>query len=59
MSRTKKGSKGVGYEHWRSRLHRHGDQTGKKTKVITHQRERAIARRELDKLIAVIAGTEG
>lgn len=56
MSRTKKGSKGVGYEHWRSRLHRHGDQAGKEIKVITHQRERAIAKRELDKLIAETEG---
>ena len=49
MSRTKKGNKGPGYEHWKSRLKKGGDQPGKKTKVITHQRERAIAKREIKK----------
>ena len=49
MSRTKKGNKGSGYEYWKSRLKRHGDQPGKKTKVVTHQRERAIAKRNLKK----------
>ena len=47
MSRTRKGTKSPGAEHWKSRLNCGGDSLGKKTKVITHQRERAIAKREL------------
>ena len=49
MSRTKKGTASPGHEYWKSRLKRGGDQPGKKTKVITHQRERSIAKRELKK----------
>lgn len=52
MSRTKKGSKGPGYEYWKSRLHRQGEKPGKKTKVITHQRERAIAKRAVRKEVS-------
>jgi hypothetical protein len=44
MSRTLKGSKGPGYEYWKSRLHRWGERPGRYTKVRTHRKERRQSR---------------
>lgn len=46
MARTKKGSKGPGYEYW-SRRPYNGHNPGKITKRICHQMERAIAKRDI------------
>ena len=42
MSRTYHHSKDAGYEYWASRLHRHGEQPGRATKVATHRKERRV-----------------
>lgn len=49
MSRTKKGSKGPGYEYWSRRPYNKGpsQNSGKIAKRICHQMERAIAKREI------------
>lgn len=49
MARTKKGSKGPGYEYWGRRPYNKGpnQNSGKITKRICHQMERAIAKREI------------
>lgn len=44
MGKTNKGSKGSGCEYWKSRLHKGGENPGKKTKVWTHKKERREAR---------------
>ena len=44
MSRTIKGSKGPGYEYWKSRLHRWGELPGRRTKTLTHRKERRSAK---------------
>jgi len=49
MSHTKKGSKGPGYEYDNLRQKEDCPKPGKKTKILTHQRERAIAKREVRK----------
>ncbi len=43
MSRTKKGSKGAGYEYWSARPGNKGggNGLGKDAKKLTHKRERA------------------
>ncbi|MEN6367612.1 MAG: hypothetical protein ABFC88_12415 [Thermoguttaceae bacterium] len=48
MSRTKKGSKGSGYEYWgrRPAKVRYPD-PGRETKKITHRQERAAKKRDL------------
>jgi len=49
MSRTRKGSKGPGYEYWSRRPVKVKFPTpGKKTKTITHRCERIAAKRELE-----------
>jgi hypothetical protein len=48
MSRTKKGSKGPGYEYWSRRPSKGITAPGKETKTITHRLERAAAKRKLD-----------
>lgn len=50
MSRSKKGGKSPGFEYWKSRLKRYGDQPGKDTKVLTHKVERRPAKTKLGKL---------
>lgn len=40
MSRTKKGSKGAGYEYWSKRPYS-GSSPGKITKKLTHSKERS------------------
>jgi hypothetical protein len=45
--REKQAKKGCGKEYWASRLHRHGEELGKETKILTHQKERRDARRWL------------
>lgn len=49
MARTKKGSKGVGYEYWGKRplARNHGASPGRLTKTATHRAER----READELL--------
>ena len=49
MSRTKKGSKGPGYEYWSRRPAKGATDPGKASKTITHRLERAAAKRELNK----------
>lgn len=53
MSRTKKGSKGVGYEYWGKRpLSRNcGANPGKVTKKLTHRLERIEAKAQIRKEI--------
>ena len=46
MARTKKGNKESGKEYWKSRLHRHGETTGKVTKILTHRKERRVAKKD-------------
>lgn len=52
MSRSSHGSKGPGYEYWKSRLHWGGEVPGRYTKTRTHRHERrqgvASVRYELD-----------
>lgn len=50
MSRTKKGSKGPGYEYWSRRpaKMKYPD-PGRETKRITHRQERAVCKRDLQK----------
>lgn len=48
MSRSKKGKKGPGYEYW-SKRPMSGRPPGKKTKKLTHRKERAKAKEELTK----------
>ena len=49
MSRTKKGSKGPGFEFWGRRPAKMDfPPPGKETKIITHRQERAAAKRQLD-----------
>lgn len=48
MSRTKKGAKGPGYEYW-SKRPMAGHSPGKKTKKLTHRKERAQAKETLTK----------
>lgn len=43
MSRTKKGSKGPGYEYWKSRMGGIED-PGAETKKFTHKKERSRAK---------------
>lgn len=45
MSRTRKGSKGPGYEYWGRRPTK-GRDPGKTTKKTTHRMERAEGKRE-------------
>jgi hypothetical protein len=47
MSRTKKGAKGPGYEHWSRRPAKGCVEPGKKNKTITHRLERVAAKRQL------------
>ncbi len=48
MGRTKKGSKGPGYEYWSRRPSKAKfPSPGKTTKTITHRMERADAKRKL------------
>jgi hypothetical protein len=48
MSRTKKGSKGPGYEYWSRRPAKMlFPAPGKEAKTITHRQERAAAKRDL------------
>lgn len=47
MSRTKKGSKGPGYEYWSARpFNAGGGAIGKKAKKRTHKAERAANKKE-------------
>ena len=46
MSRTRKGSKGSGYEYWSSRPGSHGG-VGKSFKVVTHRIERRQGAQEV------------
>lgn len=48
MSRTKKGSKGPGYEYW-GRRPCNGYNPSKENKRLTHQIERARAKQDLRK----------
>lgn len=51
MSRTIKGSKGAGYKYWSNRPGNfYGGRPGKRTKTITHRKERRRADRQLQKL---------
>lgn len=49
MSKTIRGAKGPGYEYWsrRPKGSGHGCPIGKKSKVITHQIERARSKKQL------------
>lgn len=42
MSRTNKGSKGPGFDYWKSRLRKYGwwEKPGPLTKRLTHRKER-------------------
>ena len=48
MSRTrhqlKAKRRGIGKEYWKSRLHKHGEEPGRITKVLTHRKERRYAK---------------
>ncbi len=59
MSRTRKGSKGPGFEYW-SRRPCSGMEPGRDTKRVTHGIERAqekeLVRREVDELEATERG---
>lgn len=46
MSKTKKGSKGPGFEYWSKRPYA-GESPGKKTKKRTHKKERLDNKKEL------------
>ena len=47
MARTKKGSKGIGYEYWSPRPgNAQGGAVGSVAKTITHGRERAKGKQE-------------
>lgn len=47
MSRTKRGSKAVGYDYWSARpCNRGGGLVGKFTKTLTSRIERRVAKRE-------------
>ena len=49
MSRTKKGSKGPGYEYWSRRPAKIAfPSPGRETKKITHRQERAVSKRALN-----------
>ena len=48
MSRTKKGTKGPGYEYWSRRPAKGCVDPGKSNKTITHRLERAAAKRKLN-----------
>ncbi len=48
MSRTKKGTKGPGYEYWSRRPAKGCVDPGKSNKTITHRLERAAAKRTLN-----------
>lgn len=49
MSKTKKGSKGIGYEYWSARPgNSHGATPGKVSKTITKKKERAKAKQATD-----------
>lgn len=49
MSRSKKGSKGPGYEYWSKRpiANQHGAVPGKETKKRTHRLERIEAKKQI------------
>ena len=47
MSRSYRGSKGPGYEYWKSRWKTHGETPGRFTKQKTHRFERRIAKKEV------------
>lgn len=48
MSRTRRGSKGPGYEFWSPRPpNRRGATPDHKTKVMTHRLERRVAKQDL------------
>ena len=60
MSRTKRGSKGAGFEYWGRRPCKMDFPTpGKENKTITHRQERAAAKRELDEKIKEIRNGMG
>lgn len=46
MSRTNHNSKGSGYEYWKSRWKKQGEQPGRFTKVKTHRFERRLGKKE-------------
>lgn len=48
MSRTKKGTKGVGHEYW-SRRPSKGISPGPETKKITRKKERAESKKKIEK----------
>lgn len=49
MSRTRKGSKGPGYEYWGSRYSPGAiEDPGRFTKILTHRRERRRAKRDVE-----------
>lgn len=47
MSDTHKGSKGPGYEYWKSRLDKGGELPGPFTKKLTHKKERRDAKKDI------------
>jgi copper oxidase (laccase) domain-containing protein len=50
MSKTKKGAKGPGYEYWSKRPCA-GDSPGRKTKKITHKKERLANKLTQDQVL--------
>tara|TARA_R110002126_G_scaffold98259_3_gene228587 strand:- start:2615 stop:2785 length:171 start_codon:yes stop_codon:yes gene_type:complete len=50
MSRTyhkeRASKRGIGKEYWKSRLHKHGEVTGRFTKKLTHRKERRAGKAE-------------
>ena len=52
MSRTYKNSKPIGYEYWKSRLHRYGEEPGRYTKYLTHKKERRDSRGVINELVS-------
>lgn len=48
MSRTNKGSKGPGFDYWKSRLRKYGwwEKPGPLTKLLTHRKERREGKKE-------------
>lgn len=41
----------IGFEYWKSRLHKMGEIPGKITKILTHRKERRDAKKNIKKEI--------